>query len=99
VTTIGRAVASDTADALAMGGVGVGRELVLAAETLARDVGIHELYLLTETAGDWFAGLGYEAVPREDARMAVGDSVEFTMSCATTGVPMRRTLARVTTAE
>jgi amino-acid N-acetyltransferase len=73
-------------------GTGVGRELVGAAEALARDEGIEELYLLTETAADWFPGLGYEVVDREQARAAVGESIEFTMVCATTGVPMRRRL-------
>ena len=69
-----------------------GRELVAAAEALARDEGIRELYLLTETAADWFPRLGYEVVDREEARAAVGESIEFTMVCATTGVPMRRLL-------
>jgi amino-acid N-acetyltransferase len=73
-------------------GSGVGRELVVAAEALARDGGIEELYLLTETAADWFPRLGYEVVDREQARAAVGESIEFTMVCATTGVPMRRRL-------
>jgi amino-acid N-acetyltransferase len=74
-------------------GSGLGRELVHAAEALAREAGIRELYLLTETAADWFPRLGYEVVARERARAAVGASVEFTMVCAATGVPMRRALA------
>jgi len=73
-------------------GTGVGRELVAAAEDLARERGLRDLYLLTETAGGWFPRLGYAVVSREEARAAVGDSIEFTMVCATTGVPMRRTL-------
>ncbi len=73
-------------------GTGLGRELVVAAEALARDEGIEELYLLTETAADWFPRLGYAAVDREVARAAVGESVEFTLVCATTGVPMKRSL-------
>jgi amino-acid N-acetyltransferase len=73
-------------------GTGVGRELVAAAEALARDEGIQELYLLTESAAEWFPRLGYEVVDREQARTAVGTSVEFTMVCATTGIPMRRRL-------
>lgn len=73
-------------------GTGLGRELVAAAEALAQEEGIRELYLLTETAADWFPRLGYEVVDREEARAAVGESVEFTMVCATTGVPMRRRL-------
>jgi amino-acid N-acetyltransferase len=74
-------------------GTGLGRELVAAAEALAWDAGIRELYLLTETAADWFPRLGYEVVDRERARAAVGGSIEFAMVCATTGVPMRRGLA------
>lgn len=70
-------------------GSGTGRALVDAAEGLARADGIRVLYLITETAADWFPRLGYEVVPREEARAAVGSSIEFTMACATTGVPMR----------
>jgi amino-acid N-acetyltransferase len=74
-------------------GTGLGRALVAAAEDLARERGIRELYLLTETAADWFPRLGYVVVSREEARAAVGASVEFQMVCATTGVPLRRELA------
>jgi amino-acid N-acetyltransferase len=73
-------------------GTGLGHALVVAAEALALDEGIRELYLLTETAADWFPRLGYEVVDRDEARAAVGESIEFTMVCATTGVPMRRRL-------
>lgn len=71
---------------------GLGRRVVTAAEQQARDEGIGELYLLTETAIDWFLRLGYVAVPREVASHAVGESIEFTTVCATSGVPMRRVL-------
>ena len=73
-------------------GTGLGRELVSAAEDLARDAGIRELYLLTESAADWFLRLGYTGVDLGRARAATGGSVEFTLVCATTGVPMRRSL-------
>ena len=74
-------------------GTGVGREIVAAAEQLARDEGIRDLYLLTETAIGWFPRLGYEVVPRSEATAAVGASIEFTTICRDTGVPMRRHLA------
>ena len=74
-------------------GAGVGREIVTAAESLARDAGIHDLYLLTETAVDWFPRLGYEVVERPLAEAAVGASIEFTTVCRDTGVPMRRHLS------
>lgn len=71
---------------------GLGREIVTAAEDLARREGIRELYLLTETAVDWFPRLGYEVVDRAVATAAVGESIEFTTVCRDTGVPMRRRL-------
>jgi amino-acid N-acetyltransferase len=74
-------------------GTGLGRELVTAAEGLALEAGLGELYLLTETAVDWFPRLGYEVVDRATAAAAVGESVEFTTVCRDTGVPMRRSLA------
>lgn len=74
-------------------GTGLGRELVEAAEQLARSEGIATLYVLTETAIDWFPRLGYVPVSREEAAAAVGASIEFTMSCAVTGVAMRRDVA------
>ena len=74
-------------------GLGLGRDIVAAAERLAREDGITELYLLTETATGWFPRLGYEVVPRAEAVAAVGESIEFTTVCKDTGVPMRRALA------
>lgn len=74
-------------------GAGIGRALVDAAEAQAREAGIGELFLITETAEAWFPRLGYERVMREAALPAVGASVEFTMACSVSGVVMRRTLA------
>jgi amino-acid N-acetyltransferase len=73
-------------------GTGLGRAIVTAAEDLAREAGIRDLYLLTETAADWFPRLGYEVVDRRVAAAAVGASVEFTTVCRDTGTPMRRAL-------
>ena len=75
-------------------GTGLGTALVEAAESLARERGVRELYLLTETAIDWFPRLGYAAIPRaEAAATPVGASVEFTTACAVTAVAMRRVIA------
>ncbi|HET7830857.1 MAG TPA: arsenic resistance N-acetyltransferase ArsN2 [Candidatus Limnocylindrales bacterium] len=74
-------------------GTGLGRQMVAAAEQLAQAEGVHDLYLLTETAADWFPRLGYEVVERPVAAAAVGGSIEFTTVCRDTGVPMRRVLA------
>ena len=73
-------------------GSGAGRALVAATEALAREAGIRDLWLLTETAIDWFPRLGYEVVERPTAAAAVGESVEFTTVCRDTGVPMHRSV-------
>ena len=73
-------------------GVGLGGRLVGEAEGVARAAGVRELYLVTETAADWFPRLGYRLIDLETARAAVGTSVEFTLSCAASGVAMRRRL-------
>lgn len=78
--------------ARALRGTGVGRALVSAAEDLARDLGISDLYLLTETAIAWFPSLGYETLPRDAAPPPISGSVEFTVSCPGTGALMRRRL-------
>jgi len=74
-------------------GTGLGHAIVAAAEDLARAEGLSELYLLTETATDWFPRLGYEVVDRAAAASVVGASIEFTTVCRDTGVPMRKRLA------
>ena len=73
-------------------GAGLGGELVAAAERVARDEGVTELFLLTETAIGWFPRLGYAVVSREDVAAAVGASVEFRTACPDTAVAMRRVL-------
>ena len=73
-------------------GTGNGRAIVNAAEDLARAEGIGDMYLLTETATDWFPRLGYQVVERQAAATVVGESIEFTTVCRDTGVPMHKRL-------
>ncbi len=74
-------------------GTGLGRGIVAAAEDVARAEGVRELYLLTETAAEWFPRLGYEPVDRAAAARRVGASIEFTTVCRDSGVAFRRDLA------
>jgi amino-acid N-acetyltransferase len=74
-------------------GAGLGHDLVVAAEDLARREGVRELYLLTETAIGWFPRLGYTMIARDEAEAAVGCSIEFTSACPDTAVAMCRRLA------
>ncbi len=73
-------------------GSGVGRALIGAAEEVASEAGARTVYLLTETAADWFPRLGYTPIARSDISGPMVDSVEFTTACAETAVAMRRDL-------
>lgn len=73
-------------------GEGLGRAIVQAAEQVARETGAREIYLLTETAADWFPRLGYERVERDLVPPAVRTSVEFVSACPVSALVMRRAL-------
>jgi amino-acid N-acetyltransferase len=73
-------------------GEGLGRALVAAAEGVARAGGAKDLYLLTETAADWFASLGYRPIGRDEVLQEVAASVEFTEACPATAIAMHRAL-------
>ncbi|MGD0247582.1 MAG: arsenic resistance N-acetyltransferase ArsN2 [Candidatus Limnocylindrales bacterium] len=62
-------------------GMGLGRGLVDAAESLAASRGITELYLLTETAAAWFPRLGYVPTTRAALPMALAASPEVAGAC------------------
>lgn len=72
-----RSVAVDAA----VRGRGVGRALTKAALKFARDLGARNVYLLTETAETFFAGLGFRRIGRVDVPALVRSSDEFTMLC------------------
>ncbi len=70
-------------------GMGQGRTLVNTVLANARKKGIDTIYLLTENAEDYFKGLGFEVVKREDIDEAVKASPEFT-DCRETAAVMRK---------
>jgi len=73
-------------------GSGIGARLLAASETLASELGIDKLYLLTDTAEEWFASLGYERTEREHVPARVRSSIEFTTACSGSAVAMKRRL-------
>lgn len=77
----------------ALRGRGVGVALTRAVLDLARERGVREVYLLTETAADFFARLGFRRIPRREAELAVGASEEFTTACPASATCMGLTLA------
>lgn len=69
-------------------GRGLGTRLVGEALAAGRAAGLGEVVLLTETASDYFAGLGFAAIERADAPAAVRESVEFTTACSSAAAAM-----------
>ncbi len=74
-------------------GTGVGGAVVAAAEALAADLAIDDLFLLTETAAGWFPRLGYEPADRSDVPADVAASPEFAYACPVSAVLLRKRLA------
>jgi len=78
--------------AVASRGDGLGTRLVDRAEQEARGLGLCEVVLLTETAGDFFSNLGYQIVARESVPAAIRGSAEFRALCPASAVCMRKAL-------
>ena len=62
-------------------GRGVGRQVVERLLQEARRRDLAALYLLTETAAEYFIGFGFRRVPRTEAPQAVRASAEFKGAC------------------
>jgi len=84
-----RSVAVDAAHR----GLGVGRCLTDAALLFAKAHGVRQVYLLTETAPKFFAGLGFAPVDRSAVPAAVRASAEFQYACPASAVAMMHSLA------
>lgn len=69
-------------------GVGAGRAMVTALIAQARHMGIDRLWLLTTSAERFFAGLGFQAVPRQQAPASIAASEEFAWHCPEDAVCM-----------
>ncbi|MFB6072609.1 MAG: GNAT family N-acetyltransferase [Halobacterium sp.] len=67
---------------------GYGGALCDALEERARAAGFGALYLLTTTAGEFFADRGYEAVSRDEAPAAVRETAQFRDRCPATATCM-----------
>lgn len=71
-------------------GRGCARALVARAERHAREQGASHLYLLTTTAADFFARLGYKKVGRDRAPEAIRATGEFSTLCPVSSVLMTK---------
>lgn len=71
---------------------GCGKALVSSAERLALSCGVQTVYLLTETAESFFAGLGYERVARDVVPDAIRETAEFSRLCPDSAAVMKKDL-------
>jgi amino-acid N-acetyltransferase len=69
---------------------GLGGALVAALEAEAREAGVDTLYLLTDTAPDFFAGHGYTPIDRDAAPPAIQETSEFSELCGDAAVCMHK---------
>ncbi len=76
-----------------MRGLGLGQQLTQAMLTRARERNLARIYLLTETAPDFFPRFGFRVVKRDTVDAGVKQSVEFTSACPDTAVAMTLELA------
>lgn len=73
-------------------GHGLGGELVDRIESLARDRGIKQLFLLTTTAESFFAQRGYSSADRQSAPDAIRGTQEFSSLCPASSAFMHKDL-------
>jgi amino-acid N-acetyltransferase len=73
-------------------GQGLGGSLVEAICARARRLDLGVVYLLTTDADRYFARLGFQECPREEAPEGIRESWEFKVGCPSTAVLMRRAI-------
>lgn len=69
-------------------GLGLGQRLTKAALLLAQQKKMTHVYLLTETAGEFFPKFGFRVVERTAVPSAVQESLEFTSLCPDSALAM-----------
>ncbi len=69
-------------------GHGLGQQLTRAALDLARQHGVNDVYLLTETATDFFPRFGFQPITRDAVPPSVQQSIEFTEACPDSALVM-----------
>lgn len=72
---------------------GLGQGLVASAETWAAEQGVKTLFLLTTTAAEFFARLGYEVIARSEAPAAIAATAQFADLCPASSTLMRKGLS------
>ena len=71
-------------------GAGIGKTISGQLEEIARQKGIEDLYLLTNTAENFFKKQGYEAISRNDVPGDIRTTSEFSMVACASAIVMRK---------
>ncbi len=71
---------------------GIAGELVKQIEKQAATTGLEEIYLLTETASEYFKRKAYVQIARTDVPAEVQRSSEFSYACPQSAIVMMKTL-------
>ncbi|MFX0012960.1 MAG: arsenic resistance N-acetyltransferase ArsN2 [Promethearchaeota archaeon] len=73
-------------------GRGIGNILVDAIQKFGKEKKLKAIYLLTETAADFFSKLDYMIIPRDKADDRIKKSIEFTSACPASATCMMKIL-------
>jgi amino-acid N-acetyltransferase len=71
---------------------GVAGKLIERIEGLAASQSLNELYLLTETAAEYFAGRAFQQVTRDEVPDDVKHSSEFSHVCPVSAIVMKKSI-------
>lgn len=74
-------------------GLGCGSALVKKLETHASSIGINHLYLLTDTAEDYFERKGYTTIDRDKVSESIKHTREFSDLCPASAAVMRKNIS------
>jgi amino-acid N-acetyltransferase len=73
-------------------GKGIAGKLIKHLESLAARSGLKALYLLTETAPEYFAGKGFQKITRAEVPDEVKQSTEFSHVCPVSAIVMKKSI-------
>jgi amino-acid N-acetyltransferase len=73
-------------------GKGIAAELLDKIEAIAINKGLQEIYLLTETAAEYFINKGYEHIARMDIPEEIKESSQFRHVCPESAIAMKKAL-------
>ena len=68
----------------------IATKLIQHVEKKAKDLGVDCIYLLTETAPDYFTGKGYKKIKREEVPADLRSSAEFSHVCPQSAIVMQK---------